>query len=175
MERKSRSQSYQYILNERLYGSEVWNSLDQMQSLRAYQERIDTLRYQMETLINLDGDLWKEMWNLIDTQCSLRQKQVAHLLYEGKTQMEIAAKLGVNQSSICKTISGNSDYRVDKEARRYGGLAKKLSKLIPFSGEAHRIMSQMYGLSETGETPTYICFRKTFRTHREFSAWIARN
>ncbi len=172
MERESRSDKYQWQILELTYPSETWQSLDQMQSLRAYQERIDTLRYQMEALINLDGYLWKEMWVMIDTQCTPHQSKIAHLTYEGKTQMEIAAILDVCQSSVHKSLHGNLDYRVSGQAKRYGGLAHKLGKLIPFSGEVHRVMKQMFGMDEQGCTPVYICFRQTFRSWLDFEKWI---
>jgi len=80
-----------------------------------------------EELMDLKAALNTEFWRLVDTELTDRQKEVLHLYADGYTQIEIAKKLNVNQSSITKSINGNCDYRNGR--RVYGGAKKRLRKL----------------------------------------------
>lgn len=79
-----------------------------------------------EELLNLQEQLLNEFWRIVGT-LTKRQEQVLKLYAQGLTQIEIAKQLGVNQSSITKSINGNCDYRNGK--RVYGGAKRKLQKL----------------------------------------------
>ena len=66
---------------------------------------------------------------------------------EGKTQIEIAKLLHVNQSSITKSINGNTDYR-NKNKRIYGGAKKKIMRLAEKDLEIQNIFRRMAELRE---------------------------
>jgi predicted DNA-binding protein YlxM (UPF0122 family) len=135
--KKTRSESYQWVLLEAPCAPDLLTEFAEMQSLRGM---LNNSEYN-EELYDLQDQLKKEFWRLIDTELTVRQRQVLHLYSDGYTQIEIAKKLKVNQSSITKSINGNCDYRikVDKNGKKvdgnnkkriYGGAKKKLSKLV---------------------------------------------
>ena len=65
---------------------------------------------------------------------------------DGYTQHEIANALGVNQSSVTKSISGNIDYKNGGVA--YGGSIKKLRKLIKNDPKIQEILKRIEDLTE---------------------------
>jgi hypothetical protein len=67
-----------------------------------------------------NAPIWEELLSLNLTD---RQKQAVHMARQGLTQSEVAAKLGVNQSSIAKIWAGTPD---QKTGVYYGGIEKKL-------------------------------------------------
>lgn len=80
-----------------------------------------------EELLDLQEKLLVEFWRIVNTKLTKRQSQVLNLYAQGFTQIEIAKRLNVNQSSITKSINGNCDYRNGK--RIYGGAKKKLLRI----------------------------------------------
>jgi len=82
-----------------------------------YSERIRELRI----------ELMKEVRRLINTILTQRQMEVVNLRLEGRTQVEIAEILGIHQTTVHKTLSGNIDYKNGEV--RYGGAIKKLKKM----------------------------------------------
>ncbi len=100
-----------------------------------------------EEISDLQEQLVQEYWNLIDTVLTKRQRKVVHLSAQGMTQTEIAKLLGVNQSSITKSINGNVDYRNVKNGagskRIYGGIKKKIKKEMAKSEKINIIMKQI--------------------------------
>jgi transcriptional regulator len=78
--------------------------------------------------MELEEELKKEFWRVVDTLLTPRQRQVIRLYADGYTQMEIAKMLNVNQSSITKSLNGNVDYKNGKKI--YGGARKKIIKII---------------------------------------------
>jgi DNA-binding CsgD family transcriptional regulator len=94
-----------------------------------------------EELLELKDKLHTAFWKLVDSELTVRQREVLHLTAEGLTQTEIAKKLGVNQSSITKSIHGNTDYKKGK--RVYGGARKKLVKLITKDAEIQDIFHKI--------------------------------
>jgi DNA-binding CsgD family transcriptional regulator len=91
-----------------------------------------------EELLELKEQLKAAFWRIVETQLTERQKQVIKLYSKGLTQTEIAKKLGVNQSSITKSINGNCDYRSGKKV--YGGARKKLRKIAEKDEEIQSIL-----------------------------------
>ena len=57
------------------------------------------------------------------------------------TQIEIAKRLNVNQSSITKSINGNCDYRNGKKI--YGGAKKKLRRIANSDAEVQNILDKI--------------------------------
>lgn len=95
-----------------------------------------------EDLLDLNDQLREEFWNLVDKKLTIRQKEVLHLLADGLTQMEVARLLGVNQSSITKSVSGNADYRNGKK-KCYGGSRKKILKIIEKESNIKEILQKI--------------------------------
>ncbi len=121
---KNRSDRYQDYYNEVPCSHETMALVADNRGLTA---RLNAFSYN-EEILDLQDQLKKEFWRLVDEQLTDRQKEVLHLSADGMTQMEIAKLLNVNQSSITKSINGNCDYRNGKKV--YGGANKKLRKLI---------------------------------------------
>jgi predicted transcriptional regulator len=122
--RRNRSDSYQWVLLETIVSNDMLEAFCNEDSISA---RLNPFEYN-ERLIELEERLKKEFWRIVDTLLTPRQKEVLHLYADGFTQMEIAKKLDVNQSSITKSLNGNVDYK--KNRMVYGGSRKRLRKII---------------------------------------------
>jgi DNA-binding CsgD family transcriptional regulator len=94
-----------------------------------------------ESLIELEEQLKKEFWRVVDTLLTPRQREVIRLYADGYTQMEIAKMLNVNQSSITKSLNGNVDYKNGKKI--YGGARKKIRKIIENDDKIKEILQKM--------------------------------
>jgi hypothetical protein len=99
-----------------------------------------------EQLYELQEQLKAELWRIIETELTERQKQVLKLLAEGKTQMDIAKMLSVNQSSVTKSVNGNTDYRNGKKT--YGGAKKKIQKIAAKDPKVQEILKKIEDLQE---------------------------
>jgi len=135
--RKNRSDQYQYLLLEIVYSNDMMESFHNDDSISA---RLNPFEYN-EDLLDLEDQLKKEFWIIVETLLTERQKEVIRLYADGYTQMEIAKKLNVNQSSVTKSINGNVDYKNGK--RVYGGSRKKLQKIIQNNEVIKNILDQM--------------------------------
>jgi len=102
--------------------------------------RLNPFEYN-EDLIELEEQLKKEFWRVVDTLLTSRQREVIRLYADGYTQMEIAKMLNVNQSSITKSLNGNVDYKNGK--RVYGGAKKKLKKILQSDDKIKDILEKM--------------------------------
>ena len=98
-----------------------------------------------ERVVELEDQLKEEFWRIV-AQLTPRQQEVIRLYASGKTQMEIAKKLNVNQSSITKSINGNVDYKNGKKC--YGGAKKKLQKLAESDNKIKELLIQINELRE---------------------------
>jgi len=94
-----------------------------------------------EKIRELRVELMQEVRRLINTILTGRQMQVVNLRLEGKTQVEIAEMLGIHQTTVHKTLSGNIDYK-NGEAR-YGGAIKKLKKMCSKDERVIAILQQI--------------------------------
>jgi len=138
--RPNRSDSYQYLLIETACSNEMMEAFCNEDSISA---RLNPFEYN-EDLIELEDQLKKEFWRVVDTMLTDRQREVIRLYADGYTQMEIAKILDVNQSSITKSLNGNVDYKNGR--RSYGGSKKKINKLI--QGD-QKIMEILQKISDT--------------------------
>lgn len=121
----TRSAGYQHVLLETSTSPEVITECSDSQNSYGIHANNNS-----ELMQDLKQQLKEERWKLILSQLTPRQKQVIKLWSKGKTQIEIAKILNVNQSSVTKSINGNVDYRNGKKGKRvYGGAKKKLRKL----------------------------------------------
>lgn len=150
MDRKSnRSNGYQHLFAEQMYSNEMMAEFSESQGLVEKYSSEDH-----EELLNLREQLTVEFWKLVDSELTERQAQVIRLLAKGYTQIEIAKQLGVNQSSITKSVHGNCDYKRNlddkkntkknaKKLVKYGGSQLKLRKLAKNIPEINKIMKQI--------------------------------
>lgn len=140
--RKNRSDHYQYILLETVCSNDMMEAFSNDDSISA---RLNPFQYN-EDLLDLEDQLKKEFWRVINTLLTPRQKEVIKLYSDGYTQMEIAKMLNVNQSSITKSLNGNVDYKNGK--RIYGGAKKKIKKIIENDEKIKEILGKMSELRE---------------------------
>lgn len=122
--RQNRSDKYQWLILETVCSNDMMESFCNEESIY---NRLNPFGYD-ETLIDLEEELKVEFWRVVNTLLTPRQRQVIRLYADGYTQMEIAKKLNVNQSSITKSLNGNVDYKKKKVI--YGGSRKKIRKII---------------------------------------------
>jgi DNA-binding CsgD family transcriptional regulator len=135
--RKNRSDHYQYILLETVCSNDMMEAFCNEDSISA---RLNPFEYN-EDLIELEEQLKKEFWRVVDTLLTSRQREVIRLYADGYTQMEIAKMLNVNQSSITKSLNGNVDYKNGKKI--YGGARKKIRKIIENDDKIKDILTKM--------------------------------
>lgn len=141
---KNRSDRYQSIFAELSFSNEMMADFAANQGLYAKGSNDYN-----EELLDLKTELKKELWRLIDTALTERQRQVLRLYAEGFTQIEIAKKLNVNQSSITKSINGNCDYRNGR--RIYGGSKRKLRRLAAKDEKIQAILARIAEIYEENE------------------------
>lgn len=140
--RKNRSDKYQWVLLETVCSNEMMEAFGNEDSISS---RLNPFGYD-EELLELEDQLKKEFWRVVDTLLTSRQKEVIRLYADGYTQMEIAKMLNVNQSSITKSLNGNVDYKNGK--RVYGGARKKIKKIIENDEKIIEILNRMKTIRE---------------------------
>lgn len=121
--RGHRSDKYQVVFHEVPLDLKVMESFDNSQSLNALLNPYDYDEEEWE----IKDQLRIEFWKLAEAICTKHQFTVLTLICQGYTQQEVAAQLGVNQSSITKSLHGNVDY---EHKAVYGGIMKKLKKAV---------------------------------------------
>lgn len=99
-----------------------------------------------EELYDLQEQLRLAYWRIIDN-LTKRQREVLRMLADGKTQMEVAKVLKVNQSSITKSLNGNTDYR-NNGKKVYGGSRKRLRKIASKDPEIQEILKKIAEISD---------------------------
>lgn len=126
----TRSSRYQFLLVESACSSEMMEAFRNEDSISS---RLNPYQYD-EKLLDLQEELKKEFWRVVNTLLTDRQRDVIKLYADGYTQMEIAKILGINQSSITKNWNGNLSYDLDANGNTvktsYGGSKKKIGKII---------------------------------------------
>lgn len=135
--RRNRSDLYQYLILETACSNEMMEAFSNEDSISA---RLNPFAYS-ENIIELEEELKKEFWRIVDTLLTKRQREVIKLYSDGYTQMEIAKMLNVNQSSITKSLNGNVDYKNGRKI--YGGARKKLKKIIENDEKVKDILRRM--------------------------------
>ncbi len=134
----NRSNNYQHLFNEIVSPPEKITEFSDSQDFGGV---LNFCPETKELRLDLKEKLRLAFWRLIDTKLTPRQREVLHILASGKTQTEAAKKIGVNQSSITKSIHGNCDYKKGKKV--YGGAKKKLQKLMKEDQEIQEILNQL--------------------------------
>lgn len=134
----NRSNKYQFLLLESPYSPDMLTEFSDSQGMTGYVNSLAN----GEELLDLQEQLLVEFWRIVEESLTDRQKQVLKLsAKEGLTQVEVAKKLGVNQSSVTKSIWGNTDYRNGKKV--YGGASKKIRKLAESDEKIQAILKRI--------------------------------
>lgn len=94
-----------------------------------------------EEFYAMKQELLKEVLRIVRTELTIRQAEVVTLRLQGLTQIQIADKLGVHQTTIHKLLMGNIDYANGR--KRYGGAIKKLRKICAKDLKVLEILSKM--------------------------------
>ncbi len=139
---KTRSSGYQPVLLESPYSPEM---LSEFSDSQGFITKLNPFAYS-EELFELKDSLRKATWEIIDTQLTDRQKEVLHLCADGYTQIEVAKKLKVNQSSITKSLHGNCDYRNGRVS--YGGSIRRLKRLISKDTSIQELLKRIAELQD---------------------------
>ena len=142
VKRQNRSDRYQWVLLETVCSNDMMEACCNEDSISA---RLNPFEYN-EDLIELEEQLKKEFWRVVDTLLTSRQREVIRLYADGYTQMEIAKMLNVNQSSITKSLNGNVDYKNGKKI--YGGAKKKINKIIQSDEKIMEILRRIADVRE---------------------------
>ena len=140
--RRNRSDSYQHILLESCFSNEMLEAFSNEDSIYF---KLNPFHYD-EDVMDLEDQLKAEFWRVIKTQLTARQCEVLEMSASGATQMEIAKKLNVNQSSITKSINGNVDYKNGR--RTYGGAKRKLIKIIESDEKIKELFEKLKEMRE---------------------------
>ena len=109
-------------------------------------KRLNPFAYN-EDIITLEDELKVEFWRMVNENLTPRQREVVRLYSDGYTQQEIAKSLNVNQSSITKSLNGNTDYQ-NGSKRVYGGLKKKMKKIIQTDPKIKEILQKISDLRD---------------------------
>lgn len=76
------------------------------------------------------SDIVDSLRELVATRLTRRQQQIVELyFYEGRTQEEIAAQLGISQQVVSRQLFG-----VLRKGRKVGGAIRKLQKILEQQG-----------------------------------------
>lgn len=147
--RRARSEKYQHLILESAFSNDMMEAFSNEESIK---DRLNPWEYN-EELLDLEEQLKEEFWRLVNTLLTDRQKDVIKLSSDGYTQTECARILGVNQSSIVKSIRGNVSYsKIDPKTKKhsvYGGSLRRLSKLID---KDERILAILKRINEIRES-----------------------
>jgi hypothetical protein len=105
MERRpNRSDRYQQLYCEVMYSHDMMGGFSNYDSISS---RICPYQYD-ERVLDLQDQLKKEFWRVVDETLSDSQRKMIRMVGEGATQMEIAKVMQKNQSSIHKALRGSS-------------------------------------------------------------------
>lgn len=139
-----RSNGYQWTIVELPTAPDTLTDFSDLQGLSgrimsdSTRERIDEIKDQLKIAY----------WRIISENLTPRQQQVIRLCAAGLTQVDVAKELGVNQSSITKSINGNCDYGNKKKKTVYGGSKKKLVRIAEKDLEVQRLLNELAELTD---------------------------
>jgi DNA-binding CsgD family transcriptional regulator len=133
----NRSNGYQHLFAEQSYSNEMMAEFSEAQGLIENYTPEDK-----EQLMTLREELRLAFWRLAKDNLTARQYQVLELLAKGNTQIEVSKILGVNQSSITKSVNGNCDYSNSKR-KVYGGCKKRMRKLSEKDEQIQKLFAQI--------------------------------
>ena len=143
-ERGTRSDKYQWVIRELPWDFSANDGVTTHQFTNADSIYAVLNQYEYnEHILDLREKLRACFWKLAREVCTARQYEVLELYSQGMTQSEIAKKLGCIQSSINKSLRGNTDYSKEKYGKSYGGVIKKLRKAISEDQEIQCLITEI--------------------------------
>lgn len=136
-QKRNKSDSYQHKIVEITVDPSLLNDFSLSDGLGFV---VNTSKFS-EEFHDLRQLLIKEVLRIINTCLTERQAEVIGLRLKDLTQIQIAEKLGVHQTTVHKLLMGNIDYANGK--KRYGGAIKKLKKLCAKDFKIIEILNEM--------------------------------
>lgn len=139
----NKSDCYQYKFKELTgFDKKMFENFTNEQGLSAFLESSDQI------MNDYKQQLLKSVLDIVESTLTKHQNIVLKMFLDGKTQVEMAAKLGITQSAIHKCLSGNEDYA---QGKRYGGVFKKLKKEIAKNKEIQLVLEKIQYYKLNGE------------------------
>jgi len=136
-QKKNKSDSYQHKIVEITVDPTVLNDFSLDDGLGFV---LNTSKFS-EEFYELRQQLIQEVLRIVNTCLTQRQAEVITLRLKDLTQIQIAEKLGIHQTTVHKLLMGNIDYANGK--KRYGGAIKKLKKICSKDGKVSYILNEM--------------------------------
>ena len=136
-QKKNKSDSYQHKIVEITVDPTVLNDFSLNDGLGF---ALNTSKFS-EEFYELRQQLILEVLRIVNTCLTQRQAEVITLRLKDLTQIQIAEKLGIHQTTVHKLLMGNIDYANGK--KRYGGAIKKLKKICSKDGKVSYILNEM--------------------------------
>ena len=143
----NRSNGYQWVIMETPFDSDALSDFSDSQGFAGV---MNDAVYK-EELKELNERLRDEYWRIVETHLTPRQQQVLKLLATGMTQIDVAKVLNVNQSSVTKSVHGNTDYgkkNGKKNKKSYGGANKRIKKLVDKDPKIQEILARIAEIKE---------------------------
>ncbi len=132
----TRSAGYQHVIVECPHSPDMLAECSDAQGIAG----VLNSKIHNEELMDLQDQLLTEFWRIVE-MLTPRQQEVLKLYAQGLTQIEIAKKLNVNQSSVTKSLNGNTDYRNGRKV--YGGARKKLRRIVDKDEKIQNILRRI--------------------------------
>ena len=142
--RKTRSSAYQWILVEKAFSHDMMESFADDDGMH---KKLNPFEYNEDVLL-LEDQLKERFWEIIEEHLTERQKEIVNLLKQGKTQQETASLLQINQSSITKSLHGNSEYSSSingksQKKTSYGGIVRKIRKIVESDTKVNELLEKI--------------------------------
>lgn len=141
----SRADKYQYLIREIPWDD---TALSWFQNQDGINGKLSPFQYN-ENILELKDKLVKRVYRLARSVCTDRQFSILQMMVDGYTQVEMAEKLGLGQSTITKTIHGTQIYDQNGIATiRHGGFMKKIKKAVQEDSEVRNILDDINELQK---------------------------
>lgn len=136
-QKRNKSDSYQHKIVEITVDPTILNDFSLDDGLGFV---LNTSKFS-EEFYELRQQLIQEVLRVVGTCLTQRQAEVITLRLKDLTQIQIAEKLGIHQTTVHKLLMGNIDYANGK--KRYGGAIKKLKKMCSKDSKIIYILNEM--------------------------------
>ena len=137
VQKKNKSDSYQHKIIEITVDPAILNDFAIDDGLGF---ALNTSKFS-EEFYELRIKLIQEVLRVVRLCLTKRQEEVITLRLKDLTQIQIAEKLGIHQTTVHKLLMGNIDYANGK--KRYGGAIKKLKKVCSKDENILEILEEM--------------------------------
>jgi DNA-binding CsgD family transcriptional regulator len=137
-QREKRSKKYQSFFHE--VPREIFDTDKPIQ----YNEQ----HSRSEEFLDITEQITKLIWSLIDQTCTPTQLENIELIKNGATQHEVATQLEINQSSVVKTLQGNTRYYSDGGKKGYGGAFRKIRGALILNDQFRELCLQLQKVAD---------------------------